>query len=66
MIKRQYFMSAKCAESNGYCYISTIGSYSSILPDSVFVFDDMSKKFKSQLLAIRPNGYFEVVSFNRV
>ena len=66
MIKRQYFMSAKCVESSGYCYMSTIGSYSSILSDSAFVFDDMSDSFKKKLLAIRPNGHFEVVSFNRV
>ncbi len=66
MIKRNYFMYAKCTDlSNGYCYRSTIGSYSSIFPDSIFVFDDMSKKFKQELLSIRPNGNFEVIAFNR-
>ncbi len=67
MIKRNYFMYAKCTDlSSGYCYRSTIGSYSSIFPDSGFVFDDMSNKFKQELLSIRPNGNFEVVAFNRV
>ena len=66
MIKRNYFMSARCVESSGYCYISTIGSYSSILSNSTFVFDDMSEKFKKQLLKIRPLGNFEVVAFNQV
>ncbi len=65
MFKRNYFMSAKCTESNGYCFLSTIGSYSSIFPDSAFVFGDMSKKFKQELLSIRPNGNFEVTAFNR-
>ena len=66
MFKRNYFMAARCTESNGYCFLSTIGSYSSILPDIAFVFNDMSEKFKQDLLSIRPNGNFEIVAFNRV
>jgi len=66
MIKRNYFMNARCSEGNSYCYRSTICSYSSIFPNSVFVFDDMIKKFKQELLSIRPNGNFEVIAFNRV
>lgn len=59
-------MNAKVTESTGYCYMSTVGSYSSIFPDSAFVFDDMSKEFKEKLLKARPTGDFEVVSFNRI
>ncbi len=66
MISRNYFMSARCVESTGFCYMSTIGSYSSIFPNSSFVFDDMSANFKKKLLDIRPNGNFEVVSFNKI
>ena len=66
MIKRNYFMYAKCTDLSGYCYRSTISSYSSIFPDSVFVFDDMSKKFKQELLSIRPSGNVEIIAFNRV
>ena len=66
MIKRHYFMSARCVESTGYCYMSTIGSYSSIFPNSSFVFDDMSDIFKKKLLDIRPHGNFEVTSFNKI
>tara|TARA_R110002020_G_scaffold475368_1_gene709765 strand:- start:842 stop:1042 length:201 start_codon:yes stop_codon:yes gene_type:complete len=66
MIKRQYFMSAKCSESNGYAFQSTMGSYRSIFAQPVFVFDDMSRKFKQKLLKVRPNGQFEVLAFNRV
>ena len=66
MFTRNYYISAKCTDKNGYCFKSTIGSYTSILSDSLFVFDDMSKKVKEDLLAIRPSGFFEVVSFNRI
>ena len=66
MIKRQYFMAAKCVDSNGYSFQSTMGSYRSIFAQPVFVFDDMSRKFKQDLQKIRPNGQFEVVAFNRV
>jgi len=66
MIKRFYFMSAKVTEGTGYCYTSRIASYSSIFPHSAFVLDDMAKEFKEKLFAVRPNGNFEVVSFNRV
>ena len=66
MFKRNYFMSARCVESSGYCYISTIGSYSSFFSDSDFVFDDMSAHFKEKLLKIRPLGNFEVVAFSKV
>jgi len=66
MIKRQYFMAAKCVDSKGYAFQSTMGSYRSIFAQPVFVFDDMSRKFKQDLQKIRPNGQFEVVAFNRV
>jgi len=66
MIKRSYFMYARCSEGNGYCSRSKIVSYYSIFPDSGFVFDDMSNKFKQELLSIKPNGNFEVIAFNRV
>lgn len=59
-------MSAKCVESTGYCHYSTIGTYRSILPNSAAVFDDMTTKFKKELLEIRPHGNFEVVSFNKI
>ena len=66
MIKRQYFMYAKCVDRKGYTFQSTMGSYRSIFSQPVFVFDDMSRKFKQELQKIRPNGQFEVVAFNRV
>jgi hypothetical protein len=66
MIKRLYFMSAKVTEGTGYCYTSRLTPYSSIFSDGNFAFNDMAKKLKDELLAIRPNGQFEVVSFNRV
>ena len=66
MIKRQYFMAAKCTESNGYSFYSAIGSYRSIFSQTNLVYDQMSSDFKKRLQKIRPNGQFEVVTFNRV
>lgn len=66
MIKRYYFISAKCTESTGYCYISRIGAYTSFLPDSGKAYDLIVGQVKKELLEIRPNGNFEVTSFNKV
>ena len=66
MIKRFYFMNAKCTSSTGYCYSSTIGCYSSFFPSAGKVFSESSDKLKKELLDIRPDGQFEVISFNKV
>ena len=66
MFKRTYFMNAKCTENTGYCYSSRIRVYSSFFSNSSEVFDIMTKEIKDELLDIRPNGNFEVVSFNRL
>jgi len=66
MIKRSYFMSAKCTDTNGYCFVSQTATYSSIFANHESVFDSFTNELKEKLLQVRPNGNFEVVSFNRV
>ena len=66
MIRRTYFMSAKCTDSTGYCYMNRTGVYSSILPSPVVVFDMFVNDVKKELLKTRPDGQFEVISFNRI
>ena len=66
MIKRNYFMAAKCTGINGYAFTSGIVSHHSAFAQPSFVFDGICKKLEDELLKIRPNGQFEVVAFNRV
>ena len=66
MIKRSYFMSAKCTDSTGYCYQSKTGTYKSFTEQGIQVYTMFSDEIKKELLAIRPYGHFEVVSFNRI
>ena len=66
MFNRNYFMSAKCTSSTGYCYQARIGTYNSITPKVGSVYQQMTDELKAELLEIRPDGVFEVVSFNRV
>jgi len=67
MIRRTYFMSARCSEGDGgFCFQSTVSSYKSWFADGEKVFDDSSKYLESKLKAIRPNGGFEVICFSRL
>lgn len=66
MIKRKYFMSARCSEGDGFCFLSITSTYTSWFADSDKVFDDSSEYLKSKLKAIRPNGGFEVICFSRL
>jgi hypothetical protein len=66
MITRDYFMAAKCTNSTGYCYSAKVGSYKGFVKSNSGVFRLMAAELKQELLLIRPNGNFEVVSFNRV
>jgi hypothetical protein len=66
MITRDYFMAAKCTNSTGYCYRAKIGSYKGFVKSNSGVFRLMGEELKQELLLIRPDGNFEVVSFNRV
>ena len=66
MIKRTYFMSARCTESNGYCFSSITSSYRSWFVDTNKVYDDMVEHLKSELKKVRPNGGFEIVCFSRL
>ena len=65
MIERSYFIGAKCTDGNGYCFQAKIMMYKSFLPNAGEVYTEMTNELKAELLAIRPNGQFEVVSFNR-
>ena len=66
MIKRSYFMSARCTDGAGYCYQSKTGTYSSFTSQGEYVYTLFSEEIKKELLAIRPDGQFEVVSFSRI
>jgi len=66
MIKRYYFINARCTESNGYCYVSRLMYYTSIFSSVEDAYSFLTKETKKELLGIRPNGNFEVTSFNRV
>lgn len=66
MIKRYYFINARCTEVDGYCYLSKVGAYSSFLSNVEQVYTLMTDSIKKELLEVRPNGKFEVVSFNKI
>lgn len=66
MFKRTYFMNAKCTNSTGYCYQSKTGSYRSFTSKDLEVYKIFCNEIKKELLEIRPDGQFEVISFNRI
>lgn len=66
MINRQYFISAKVTDSTGYCFSSKLCSFKSLFSNSDKVYCEATDKLRAELLAIRPDGQFEVIAFNRV
>ena len=59
-------MNAKCTDSSGYCYQSKTGTYNSLTSQGVHVYTLFAAEIKKELLEIRPDGQFEVISFNRI
>ena len=66
MIKRTYFMSARCSEGDGFCFNSVTSSYRSWFPDIDKVYNDSSESLKVELKKVRPNGGFEIICFSRL
>ena len=55
MIKRTYFMGAKCTEGDGYCFVSQVTTVSCIFASQEVVFDFLTDQLKEKLVQIRTN-----------
>ena len=66
MFTRMYFINARVTDSAGYSCKSMLIAHTSFLSDPAKPYRDAVKNMKEELISIRPDGKFEVISFNPV
>lgn len=66
MFTRVYFVNARATDETGYSYSSRLIAHKSFFPDPSRVFNRVAESLKQELSERRPDGLFELISFNRV